>query len=111
MNRRRRQRTVMTFEEVSPSQIPARMKAFQENLAIYRAARQLLVMGSGRALRIKLEDTDAEHVRKKAHVHFRHKDHRLRTKVVDGYFYMWIEAREPKRFEVTGVPANKIERG
>ena len=99
----------MTFEEVKPSQIPHKMRAFKENIAIYQAAHKLLVMGAGRALRISLEDTDVEHVRKKAHVHFRHKDHRLRTKVVDGYFYMWIEAREPKRFDVTGVPANKTE--
>jgi len=100
----------MTFEEITPSEIPNKMKAFQENVDIYRAARQLLLMGEGKALRIKLESTNAEHVRKKAHVHFRRRTHKLRTKKVDGYLYMWLEARDPKRFEVTGVPANKTER-
>lgn len=97
----------MTFEVIEPKEIPQRVKAFQENIAIYQAARKLAMLGVGRAMRVTVDNVSLERVRKKAYVHFRHRNHKLRTKKVDGYLYMWIEERQPKRFEVTGVPASK----
>jgi hypothetical protein len=97
----------MTFDVIEPSDIPDRLKALKENVAIYEAARKLLTLGVGRAMRTKVDRDSAEHIRKKAHVHFRYRAYRMRSKYVDGYFYMWIEQREPKRFDVVGVPANK----
>lgn len=95
----------MIFEVIEPSAIPHKVKALQENVEIYAAAKKLLALGVGRAMRLKIITAQVEHVRKKAHVYFRHREYRLRTKKVDGYFYMWIEARRPKRFDVVGVPA------
>jgi hypothetical protein len=98
----------MTFEVIEPSEIPRKLKALKENAAIYEAAKKLLSLGVGRAMRIKLEDVSSLRVRKKAHVYFRFRTYKLRTKEVDGYLYMWIEERQPKRFEVVGVPAKKV---
>lgn len=97
----------MTFEVVEPGDIPQKIKCFKENLAAYEAAKKLLHVGVGRALRVKLDNITAERVRKKAHVYFRFRPFKLRTKKVDGHLYLWIEERQPKKFDVAGIPANK----
>lgn len=100
----------MKFVEINKSQIPPKVKAYQENLAIYEAARKLLRSGVGRAMKVELDNVSLKHVRQKAYVYFRRKTHKLRTKTVDGNLYMWIEDREPKRFEPVSIPVNKTVR-
>jgi hypothetical protein len=100
----------MTWEEIKETDIPHKVKALQENIAIYEAAKKLLTLGVGRAIRVKPEGDLFKRVGKKAHVYFRQREYRLRTKQVDGYLYMWIERRDPARFGVVGVPTEKAEK-
>lgn len=100
----------MKFEEIGATEVPPKVKAFQENIAIYEAAKKLLTLGVGRAIRVKPEGVSFGHICKKAHVYFRWREYRLRTRKSGDYLYMWIERREAARFDVTGVPREKAEK-
>lgn len=95
----------LQFEEIEPRNIPSQIRAYQSNVAIYLAAKKLSQLGPGRALKVSLNGVPKELVQKKAHVYFRGKKFRLRTRACEGSFYMWIEERQPASFEVTAIPA------
>ena len=97
----------MTFQEITSEEIPTSIRALQENVAIYQAAKRLLILGPSRAMKIKLEGVSSRMVCKKAHVFFRHRPQKLRTRVKGGYIYLWLEHKDPSRFEVTAVPTAK----
>lgn len=100
----------MTFEQIKSDDIPDKVKAAQENLAIYESVKNLVRLGIGSALRIRVDHVSRkqiDHIQHKGHVYFRTRPHRLRTKTVDGYLYLWLEDKTPKRFEVVGVPSHK----
>ena len=97
----------MEFEEISIKELPKEARAKKENEAIYQAAKRLVQLGSGRAMRVRLDNASVDAVRKKAHVHYRFRPQKLRTRVVKGYMYMWIEEKIPSRFDVVGVPRPK----
>lgn len=100
----------MTFEQIKADAIPDKVKAAQENLAIYEAVKNLVRLGVGSALRIRVDHVSrkqVDHIQHKGHVHFRTKPHKLRTKTVDGYLYLWLEDKTPKRFEISSVPAEQ----
>jgi hypothetical protein len=100
----------MIAEEITSAEIPETIRALQENVAIYELAKRICHLGQGRALKVDIGKVTPSHFRKKAYVHFRHRSHRLRTKLMGGYMYMWIEERTPKRFEVASIPAPKTEK-
>ena len=99
----------MNIEQIEAKDIPPTVRANQENFAIYQAAKKILTLGVGRAIRVRLDGVSPQHACKKAHVYYRFRPFRLRTKHLSGYLYMWIEDREPKRFEVVAVPQTKTE--
>ena len=91
-------------EEIEPCNLPSEIRAYQQNVAIYLVAKRLFQLGPGRALKVSLNGVAKELVQKKAHVFFRRKKFRLRTRACEGSFYMWIEERKPASFEVTAIP-------
>lgn len=98
----------MTIEEIKTEEIPHRVKCLQENTAIYAAAKKLLHLGPGRALKIGVECVNRKSVQQKAHVFYRRSPFRLRSRNEGKFIYLWIEEREPKKFEVVGVPLKKL---
>ena len=92
------------FEVVPFEEVPSLCRTAIRHQEIRRAAQKLLSIGPGRAIRLKLNGESASHACKKAHVFYRRRPFKMRTRHVDGYLYMWIEPKEPPRFEVAAVP-------
>jgi hypothetical protein len=97
----------MTEEIISFNEIPFQCKAARQHVAIYHAAKKLLTLGPDRAIKLHLDGAEAHHAAKKAHVYYRHRPYRLKTRHIEGCLYMWIETREAARFDVVGIPLKK----
>jgi hypothetical protein len=100
------ERETMKIEEIAVKDIPEELRAYRENIAIYGAAKKLLQLGPGRAMKVCIIGANQYHIAKKAHVYFRRKPFRLRTRTYGDFMYLWIEER-PATFQITAIPLKK----
>lgn len=92
------------IETIPFKSVPLDVRMREENRRIYRVAVQLKRMRPDSAMRIRLNDLDPIKVQRCVHRHFRADTRRVRTRVKDGYIYLWLEDKSIVAFSRADKP-------